>query len=286
MQQKIHGLLQHVLNRQSPVELVHFVSFPKSGRTWIETIVAKLYEELASIPVEQVLAHLEEFAFRERFRYTNRLTGKVLPFVFFSHGFDNIAICQGTGFPQEQYQDQRIIIMVRDPRDVVVSHYHFERWRMKAFDGGISEFIRYPYAQAGQERGARFGIRPVINYMNAFLEHSSVFAALHVMYYEDLKQDTLEQVRLLTEFLGIHVEEHILTQAVEFGCFDNMRQMEMNSSLNWYGLEKPEDLKGLKTRKGQVGSYREELGPDDIAYIDCEIQQHLNPFFARYKRNS
>lgn len=168
--------------------IVYFVSFPKSGRTWLQLMMARIYSDLTGHNVELFLGSDKDL-----------LRNKVKPYPFLrvGHGYQNAGISQGDDFPQGYYTGKKVILMVRDPRDVVVSHYYHEKYHYNCFDGSISEFIRYKYDKNQPDSGkrkARFGIIPIINYMNAWQKN------IHV-----LEQESFSAVQgpLITQAISI-----------------------------------------------------------------------------------
>lgn len=256
---------------------VNAVSFPKSGRSWIQLMVAKIYSELTDNPISTILND-------EHPKYHNIFSGQKMPHVFFSHGHHNGKICQGGYFPKAYYQNKRVFLLVRDPRDVVVSHYYYEKWHYEAFSSNLSDFLRYPFQSVGwKSRKSRYGIRPIINYMNAWAANISLFKDIYVAHYEDFKEDVDNQLRILVDYIGINPGDDVLAEAIDYGSFDNMRKLEQTGSLDWHGLEGSEDERGLKVRKGIVGGSKEELNRSDIEFVNKEISDNLDSFFERYK---
>jgi len=254
--------------------VVYAVSFPKSGRSWLEFMIAKIYADLLHIPIEWFLKK-------------KKTGGDNLPRILFGHGYKNTTIAQGKNFPITYYKNKKIFLLVRDPRDVVVSHYYNEKYRSKNFNGTISEFIRFPYFnERTKSIKARYGIKPIINYMNAWITNSNIFRNLFIAYYEDIRLDVYGQFKIILNYIGVKVPEHFIHSAIDYGQFDNMRRVELNGKVNWHGFSTSNDERSLKTRKGIVGGYQQELSPEDIDYINFEIEQNLDTFYHRYKKKS
>lgn len=261
------------------VDEVYAVSFPKSGRTWIELMMAKIYELLTDYDVNALLngRQFSRWNILRRVRYP-------FPFVRFGHGYMNAEICRGTYFPEAKYKGKKIFLLVRDPRDVVVSYYFYAKHHQGLFEGSLKEFIEYsPDSDNEHQYQYRFGINAPINYMNAWVKHSSLFAAFQVGYYVDFRQNTYSQLSRLCDFIGLPATPHMLTTAITYGSFENMRKLEMSNALNWHGLSGAKDLKGLKTRRGVVGGYQSDLDDGLIKYLDTIINARLHPFFEKYK---
>lgn len=249
--------------------ITHLVSFPKSGRTWLEVMFAKAYADLTGLSVSNILNHKKPL-----FNNQNR---EKLPFVRFGHGHDNPAICRNISFPVEYYKNNDVILLVRDPRAVLVSFYHFEREYWSHFGNTLSDFISFePSNFPTDVKAARYGLTSIINYMNQWIMHSSLFKSFSIIYYEDFLKDVRRELSLLFQKVGLEISESALTSVIDYGSIKNMKKLEMTNELNWYGLRKG------KVRKGKSASYREELSKNDLRYIDTTLKQKLDPFFSRY----
>ena len=164
---------------------------------------------------------------------------------------------------------KKIIFLVRDPRDIVVSLYHSARTREKIYEGSVSDFIR----------DEQFGFHHIIVFMNRWsAEMKRRPKDFLLIKYEDLKKDTHVQLRRIVDFFHIPASDDILKNAVDYGSFEHMRKLEMAGAVKDYRM-KPGDVQdpnSFRTRKGKVGSYKEELSASDIAYINSHLQK-LDP---------
>src|SRR5713226_10443120 len=170
---------------------VFLVSYPKSGNTWTRFLVANLThpEEPASFAnINELTPDPEAFSKR-------RLASLPRPRIIKSH----------------QYFDpryERIIYIVRDPRDVALSEYHFRRKRRVIADGlpiedFVSRFIRgvnTPYGSWGEN---------VASWV--FTRGSSPNFLL--IRYEDMLENTVSELGRIAAFLNIDASRERLAQA-------------------------------------------------------------------------
>lgn len=267
---KIGALIKCIKRQKVPD--TYIISFPKSGQTWLTLMLIKIYSDLNRLDPKQLLKP-EEMS--------------KLPFEF-DHGLYFNRLVREDYFPKLFYKKKKILFLVRDPRDVVVSYYYHSRYRLNFFHGRLNEFLHFPFNKVSFFRltAPPFGIRPIINYLNNWLEASPSFNDFKVFYYEDFCKNPAEQLRLVCEYLGLEVSQEIISEAVSFAEFKNMRKMEKENSLNWIAFRGSGPKEGFRTRKGIVGGYKTELEINDIKFIDQEINKHLNPYFKRYKYES
>ncbi len=91
--------------------------------------------------------------------------------------------------------------------------------------------------------------------------------------YEDLHRDALGSLRSALDFLeAAPVGDDVLHSAVEYGRFENMQRLEREATFDESNTRlvalRPESC---KTRRGEVGGYRNYLSADEIAYLEERI---------------
>lgn len=265
------GILRERLLRPA----VYAVSYPKSGRTWLQMMVSYVVSELSGVPIEKIL--------RRQHRRREQHSGRMVPIPKFSHGHRYKYFCQGQRFPSWFYRNARVALLVRNPRDVVVSYYYYQKFHLQEFSGTLHQFVRGESPHCHIERhAARCGVQPIINYLNAWVRHEHQLQELFVLHYEDLKADPMLQLGRLCEFAGLDADRRLLEAAVDFASFDNMRRMEENRSIQWFALPGGGNINGFKTRRGKVNGYLDELDPHDVEAIDRLIDTTLDDRFSRY----
>ena len=168
------------------------------------------------------------------------------------------------------YRDKRVILLVRDPRDTLVSYYLHCSRRRRVYQGEISSFIR----------DESFGIEKVISFINIWIENRHVPEDFCLIRYEDIHRNAHSQLVLLLDFMGIPVDSRIVKTAVEFASFQNMREMEEKCLINSSRLKpgNPHDPESYKVRRGIVGGYKDYLSQEDIEFLTTAIKTKLSPF--------
>jgi hypothetical protein len=227
--------------KQSDVSLkadVHFISYPKSGRSWVRYILRNLDAD------NGIAFHHDGFEFNDGSRP--------------AHSFEietRIAL----------YSGKRIVYLRRDPRDVMVSLFFQVTGRFQTkfrYRGSISDFIRDPY----------FGAAPLCRFSliwNKIAGELPVFP----LSYEGMQADTFGQTQRLLAYLGINRPPESVERAVAAASIDNMREIERSGKFSepWLRLRDGHP----KVREGKVGGYRSALSPTDIAYLDHTFRELL-----------
>jgi len=231
----------------------YFVSFPKSGRTWVRVFyhayLAKLSNREFSLDADDFQEHPRLFFTHDRWEHQK------LP------GWWNFIRGRHLIPPKERRQ-KKIILMARDPRDVIVSLYfhlskrpHDFRWTPQP----MNEMLRDP----------AFGIGHIIELMNGWLAEWHGRPNFKLLRYRDCKADAAGEFGKLLEFLGLSpVNDAALAYALEFSSFENMQAREASGTFREDVLSagNPEDAESFKTRRGKVGGFIDYFSPEDLAF--------------------
>lgn len=240
------------------------VSYPKSGRTWLAVMLGHLFSQITGRPLT-IDVHT----------YADPSRG--VPRIFFTHDGAGLTKTGPLTGDKRFYRGKRVLLLVRDPRDVVVSHY-YQASRRKRHGPVVAEldaFIRGP-----------LGIDRIITFMNGWAAHRSVPAQFATMRYEHLHEDCARELRRCVDFFGIAgVTDAALASAVEAGSFGQMRALESEGALDDPRLQPrdPADPDSYKVRRGLVGGYGRDLTDAQIRYLDEQIRGRLDPSFSYYR---
>lgn len=175
------------------------------------------------------------------------------------------------------YESKKIIFLVRDPRDALVSRYHQHRnlYPDYATYSDVDDFMR----NSGE-------LSAYIEDYNTWIRNRHQVMDFMIVRYEDLKTQTLSEVERVLSFLNLEIETSDIKEAIEYSSFKNMRSIEIKGSSEVRAgvLQQPAlnsekaqvNENSLKVRKGKVGGYREELSSETVRQIDKFVQQNLD----------
>jgi len=225
---------------------VFLVSYPKSGNTWTRFLIANLVypekhpdfaniNELIPDPEGISKRHLDQLP---RPRYLK------------SH----------------QYFDPRypkIIHIVRDPRDVVLSEYYFDIKRRAIpddfpLDKFVSRFVsgelNHPYGTWAENTATWFCTR-------------GQSPRLLLVTYEALQSEGARQMAKIAEFIGVPADPARIAFALEQSSADRMRELEKKQGHLWSSTKQTRQDKPF-VRSAKAGGWKNELSESSVAEIE------------------
>jgi len=242
------------------------VSFPKSGRTWLRVMLGKALCEEFNLD-DATLLNLDDIG-------SQIGLGKLR----LSH--DESEIKDGQPVDQMEtskarYAGSTVVLIVRDPRDVMVSCYFQATKRRHVFDGPLESFIR----------DERYGIRKCAAFHRIWSENRHVPQRFHLVRYEEMRRDPGGALRSVLATLGIpELSATVIEHAVSFGAFDNMRQLEASGYFDDKILRpgNAADPESFKVRRGETGGYRNYVSEATASYMRRVMAEEGGRFYAPY----
>lgn len=238
------------------------LSFPKCGRTWHRVMLGHYLSSLTKSDWIGLfeLEKLCDAVGISRIRYSHNCSSPThrIPS---SHEL--------VGSPLE-WADKDVTVLVRDPRDAMVSMYFHMKYREKRFDGTITQFLHSEI----------YGISKLTSAWKKWSENRHRAKSFLVQSYEQMHSDPVQILRDTLLMLGlIRFDEKKLNEAVEFASLGNLRELESKNSFNSDLLSNPSgEPFAAKVRDGKVGGYEETLSKQEIALIENAIHEIKDPF--------
>jgi len=222
------------------------VSFPRSGNTWTRFLVCNLIN-----PDDPVSFARLESRIPEIYDVTDRtLRTFPRPRIIKSHEcFD------------PRYQ--KVIYIVRDPRDVLLSYYEFQlKRRVISEDCSLEEFLPRFIASEFEPKTGSWRDH-VVSWM-ATRNGQKNFLFLR---YEDMLANTLEAGTSIAGFLGVDTSSKRVARAVELSSADRMRKLEKEQSRQWKETRKTRQDKPF-VRVASSGGWRSKLPEHCVAQLE------------------
>lgn len=243
------------------------VSYPKSGRTFVRAMLARLFQRQFGIDERKLL----EFPVLRRARAG-------VPRLLFTHAGDSMRPPSEIRLDKTAYGHAKVVLIARHPADIAVSRYHHlkhrsrDKARKRLAQRQLDEFV---WADEG-------GIPSIVKFLNDFAELGREQKNVTVVRYEDFLADPTKALAKLARAIGLASKRDDIADAVEFGRIENLKLREQEGYFTSARLRpaKKGDQKSGKVRKGGSGGYRKVLGAREARHIDEYVKENLDPIFG------
>ena len=229
-------------------EDIFIVGFPKSGNTWMQSLISGI-----------VYGTHTEFM-------SDQLAQEIVPDVHARTHYKrlgNVNFFKSHHLPQPNYR--KVIYLIRDGRDAMVSYYHYNQNR--GLEVTLEEMIM---------NGLH--IMPSKWYEHVQLWQENPYdAEIITIKYEDLLSNPLRELKRLCHFINIDRANDLLQKVISLNHINNMR--ERVSQNNGMANKSFTGSKGVKFfRRGSTGDYRKEMSPKLEVYFRNESLKQLSDF--------
>ncbi len=249
---------KHERERQTADYLL--LSLTNCGRTWLRVILGRAMQLQYGHLVD-----LSQMNLHDLFSFSERLP--TLPAIKPMH--------EKYGQFGNSYEKQKVIVLVRDPRDAIVSRYHQHKAELQARYGcnSLDEYV-----QQGDDFAA------YIRFYNDWQAHQHSAQDFLLIRYEDMKASAFAEVQRAVEFLDLAITPPHLRAAIDYASFQNMRKMELTGSgevrTQVMAARDVNDPASFKVRKGAIGGYLTELSPETVAYVEDDVSRYLHASYG------
>lgn len=229
------------------------VSYPKSGNTWVRFLLANLIHPNETVGFSNINRLLPAPGVLSK-RFLRTLPR---PRILKSHEPFDVRF-------------RKVIYLVRDPRDVAVSEYHFDlKKRYIEPDVTLEQFVK------------RFIAGETSSY-GSWWEHAASWIgarqgnpAFLLVRYEDLLSDSVGETAKIAEFLGIQASQERIQSAVERSSADRMRKLEKQEADQWTGTKNTrKEIPFVRAAKS--GGWKETLPAHLVKEIETAWSPLLN----------
>ena len=254
------------------------IGHPKSGNTWLRTMISRFYQVKYNLPSDFVLKSDE----------LHRLE-PAIPRFFFSNGYYSyervIAEALSGPHPDPELGGKPLLFIARHPCDLAVSWYfQFTRRISLAKAELIQAEIAQPIDRSSIDMWdfvmkSELGLENLIAFLNGWNARLRGLQQGYRLSYEAMRKAPDEAVKRFLDLAGETYEESQVREAVDFASFENLQKLEAQGRFKHGGMQK--DAKGdpnsRKVRRGKVGGYRDYFTPEQLEQMDDLVDRKLDP---------
>ena len=231
---------------------VLLASYPRSGNTWVRFFFANLINVVEG----------------DESQVTHSVVDRMMPEL----GVDSLtAAWESNTVPRiikthAEYSPfffrPRKVFLARDPRDVMVSYYHYLRDRKEVYEGVFSQFLR----------SGKYGLEA---WCRHYLSWTSV--ADHRLSYESMLDDDLGSFSCLVSRLNLSVPSEAVREATERSRFERLSKLEDGEEEAEPGNDKPQRTFFRSGGKSDWQSYATER---DALYLTNVLSEYGIPEYT------
>jgi hypothetical protein len=206
---KIKKIINKKYNRFYPNNArhddVYIVEFPKSGVTWLSTLIANVNllksEQDESVTFYNLSQYIPDIHTTKDLAQTPLWESPKYRFIK-SHDNYN----KNYGF---------VIYLIRNPLRVMNSYYEFMQVH-GSFHGTFEEFVKSP----------SYGIKAWNDHVNSWIKELDPQQKIHLIKYEDLMEKPKETLRNIYDNIGLCISDEILLESIKRSSLERMRNSE------------------------------------------------------------
>lgn len=256
--------------RQALTPDVYLLSFPKTGRTWLRFMIGKA-----------LALHYRPTVSDDEILDLTPLTKALpsVPIIAVTHDDSPHRKRPSELNPDKTlYKNKKVILLIRDVRDVVVSMYFHNLKREPGMHLPVHLLADLP-AFVSSPVGS---LDTIIAYYNIWADNRSVPNDFLLLRYEDLAKSPINELSRVFQFLNLNLPCDSLASAAAYAAFDNMHRLESNGHFRAARLTVPDksDPEAFKIRRGKVGGYVDYLTPQLADHIHRRVRDQLSPFYG------
>jgi len=273
-----YGLLANLERGKARRASSVIIGHPKSGNTWLRTMIARAYQLKYDLP-PTVALKTDELA-----RIDARIPRFCVANGYYSYERALRPLLTGDAI-DPQIANKPVVLLVRHPADIAVSWYiQFTKRVSPAKRELINASLEHPIDIEHISRwdfvmNSDIGLSCIIDFLNDWERVLQRLKRKLTVRYEDLRSSPHETLAKITHFIGDPFTERELKEAVEFGSFENLRNLEASGFFQYGGMSrrKVTGPETFKVRRGKAGGYREDFSPEQLREIDDLVSTRLSP---------
>lgn len=222
------------------------ISFPRSGRTWLNVMIGLAICHHRGVSTDQCE--------RERKKVvgaTHDKTDKSLRVPYNKLGKVKI-----------QYSGQKVLLLLREPKDTLVSAWLHAALNKKIYKNSLYDYIRDP----------RFGVMKIVTFYNIWFENNHIPAGFKSIWYEELCRTPFKALKSICKFFELPCTDTDIEFAVKTATLENLISLESSKRKN-------QDPESRYFRRGKIGGFVDYMSKEEIELCDKTIKTLMWPLY-------
>ncbi|XP_072553361.1 sulfotransferase family 1, cytosolic sulfotransferase 5 [Salminus brasiliensis] len=243
-------------------------TYPKAGTTWTQEIVDLILnkgneEKCRRAPTSVRMPFLEMTSLDPSNSGITKLESMEPPRVIKTHLPIQLV-------PRSFWEAGcKVIYVARNPKDSVVSYFHFDRMNLTQSEPGPWPEYLEKFMKGQLAWGSWY------DHVKGYWREKQKNKNILYLFFEDMKEDPAQEVLRIAEFLGQDVSRSVVDNIVQLTTFATMRD---NPMANYSTV--PDNVFDRKAsefmRKGEIGDWQNHFSPQE----DAVFEEHYHRMMA------
>lgn len=237
---------------------IYIVEFPKSGITWLTAIISNLM-----LRMDGGLEQREKITAFNRFRYipdVHQLRGAMI-----NENTRWRFIKSHSGYNPYYFMT---IYLLRNPYDVMVSYYNFQR--EAGYDLDFLSFVK----------SDKYGIQAWVGHVEGWLNRTTRDSKLHLVKYEDMQNNPEGTIGIMLDNIGLVVDGDDVAWALKKSSLQSMKHWE-----NLVRSNNPSYNRSLVGKNNKLAR-KDIMTSEVVEYINGKAGHLIAAFYPEFLNNS
>ncbi|XP_015804707.1 sulfotransferase 2B1 [Nothobranchius furzeri] len=236
------------------------VTYPKSGTVWMQYILPLVLND-GDMRAVQTTTNWRRAPWLEVKRTAPIVDQLTPPRVLVTHFPYNLMP------PSLHTSKTKVIYVMRDPKDVLVSSFYYHQMANFLEDPGTFDEFMKKFLEGRVQYGKW------TNHVKGW-RHTELGDRIMYITYEEMVQDLPASVRRISDFLCCNVSDDVIHNIAEQSSFMSMKSKDM-SNVSHAPKEYLDSTKSTFLRKGIVGDWKNHFSSEQETHFTSVIDKEL-----------